>query len=508
MIGDALEFLNERLYQHLLLRNNDLDPLMKNDNLDRNIVSFMTFTDDQSVEFKKGQITPLLVNVEEEKILCPPNVAHRTNDGRIIRMNPDIRLILNVLFVSKFGTYRNSMDYLAEVISFFQSNKVFEQQQTRKAGFPQVKKLVVELVTLPFSQQNEVWNALRSAYLPSVFYKISMVVFRDQRPGELTPITHASANINHLSSGPEITPSGLIIRNIRAAIDPVKPLISQLTSQLEFYNQLNSDEIKANSLDYEKKKDAMSQCRQFVNEIQEKMLCCGRELDAISQKFLFFTRENQPFVQIINGNMNLEEIIQSISAGLKNDPASTARTDKLGDFNDIFWEKSIIDIQEVITFREPQFKAAFSLGRVKSQLIIISDWMGHLDDLKNRIIDARGDVADDWLRTSRAIDTAEKQMAESAKKLQLLLPGKTIETSDFLPIGLPQNTPFSESSWQKIVGIKVQQGDVNENELIDKLGDVGLKEAVQCFIESVPEEYIHKRFINLEKEHISQKVKT
>ena len=38
----------------------------------------------------------------------------------------------------------------------------------------------MELITLPFSEQNEIWNALRIHYLPSVLYKVKMIVFRDE----------------------------------------------------------------------------------------------------------------------------------------------------------------------------------------------------------------------------------------------------------------------------------------------------------------------------------------
>ena len=38
----------------------------------------------------------------------------------------------------------------------------------------------MELTTLPFAEQNEVWSALRTTYHPSVLYKVKMVVFKDE----------------------------------------------------------------------------------------------------------------------------------------------------------------------------------------------------------------------------------------------------------------------------------------------------------------------------------------
>ena len=43
-----------------------------------------------------------------------------------------------------------------------------------------IEQLVMELVTLPFSEQNEVWSSLRVTYHPSVLYKVKMVVFQDE----------------------------------------------------------------------------------------------------------------------------------------------------------------------------------------------------------------------------------------------------------------------------------------------------------------------------------------
>ena len=45
----------------------------------------------------------------------------------------------------------------------------------------------MELVNLPFTEQREVWAGLGLCYIPSVIYKVRMVVFTDTDTVESTP---------------------------------------------------------------------------------------------------------------------------------------------------------------------------------------------------------------------------------------------------------------------------------------------------------------------------------
>lgn len=131
------------------------------------------------IAFRNNAVTPILINVEEESILRQPDrYLETTPQGKKKRVNPVIRLNLYILFVSRFSSYEEALKYLSMVIKYFQSNQVFTHQNTPTLS-EGIDKLVMELMTLPFSEQNEVWNALRTAYLPSVLYKAKMIVFSD-----------------------------------------------------------------------------------------------------------------------------------------------------------------------------------------------------------------------------------------------------------------------------------------------------------------------------------------
>jgi hypothetical protein len=59
-----------------------------------------------------------------------------------------------------------------------------------------IEQLIMELITLPFSEQNEMWNALRTTYHPSVLYKVKLVVFRDKDAAPMPEIREKDLRIS------------------------------------------------------------------------------------------------------------------------------------------------------------------------------------------------------------------------------------------------------------------------------------------------------------------------
>ena len=110
---------------------------------------------------------------------CRPKKSYKSQ--------PDIRLNLYVLFVAHYKQYEDSLKYLSLIISYFQTHRVIDQHDAPELN-EKIERLVLELVTLPFSEQNEVWNALRITYHPSVLYKVKMLVFQDEDTQESPPI--------------------------------------------------------------------------------------------------------------------------------------------------------------------------------------------------------------------------------------------------------------------------------------------------------------------------------
>ena len=182
MISQALIFLKNRL-NHYLAQGQD--PI---DSLEDKVI----FPDGQNMEpltFKLGAVSLLLINLEEENALRPADRYARTAiDGAKQTVQPEIHLNLYVLFVARFNQYEEALRYLSLIIRFFQSNRVFTAQNAPDLS-QNIERLVLELVTLPFSEQNEVWNALRVTYHPSVLYKVKMLTFESDDVQESTEVS-------------------------------------------------------------------------------------------------------------------------------------------------------------------------------------------------------------------------------------------------------------------------------------------------------------------------------
>ena len=137
------------------------------------------------IVFSSEAVSVLLINVEEEKIMRPADMYRRLDEkGNMVNILPDIRLNLYVLFVAKFKQYTTALEYISSVIKYFQSNKIITQENapTLAQLDSSIEKITVELVTMPFTEQNEIWNALRTTYHPSVLYRIKPVQYIDDNP--------------------------------------------------------------------------------------------------------------------------------------------------------------------------------------------------------------------------------------------------------------------------------------------------------------------------------------
>jgi hypothetical protein len=184
MIADVLTFLRKHLDERLRV---DLGGSQDDAGGDK--VVFVDGETMDPISFQLGAVTALLINIEEERVLRSADLhARQAEDGTRQRGQPDVRLILYVLFVARFKKYDSAWEHLSKIIEHFQSTRVLDPASTPDlpAG---IEKLVLELVTLGFAEQNEVWSALRTTHHPSVLYRVKLLAYRDRRATEPVPIT-------------------------------------------------------------------------------------------------------------------------------------------------------------------------------------------------------------------------------------------------------------------------------------------------------------------------------
>lgn len=136
-----------------------------------------------------------LVNIEEDRLSKNPENFSKTDDNKVVYKNAPIHLNLYCLFAYNHGEndsestnhYEEALLYISYVIRFFQHRFVFTAANS-PALDPGIEKLLMEQYTLGFEQLNQLWSVLGSKYLPSVLYKMRLVVIDEDLPsgmGEL-----------------------------------------------------------------------------------------------------------------------------------------------------------------------------------------------------------------------------------------------------------------------------------------------------------------------------------
>jgi hypothetical protein len=184
VIGKVLAFLRKRLDDHLRaeLAGGVDDPVADK-------VVFLEGDKLDPLSFQEEAVSELLINVEEERLLRAADPYLRVReDGKPQRKQPDLRLVLYVLFVARFKQYDAAWDHLSEVIEYVQSNRTFDRaaHPALPAG---VDKLTLELVTQSFAEQSDVWAMLKTSYHPSALYRVRLVVLHDTKPALRDQIT-------------------------------------------------------------------------------------------------------------------------------------------------------------------------------------------------------------------------------------------------------------------------------------------------------------------------------
>lgn len=164
-----------------------------------NIIDFISTNNNDPVSFTNDKITPFLINISEDrKFRNADQYAGVIRNGIKTQANPEIRIELLVLFVSKFNKYDQALKFLSHVIKFFQVNRIFDPLNSPQLSDENIEKLIVELISLPLEEQNQVWHSLNTSYLPSVLYKVRLLSFIDDQSMEFVgePISKTNLNLH------------------------------------------------------------------------------------------------------------------------------------------------------------------------------------------------------------------------------------------------------------------------------------------------------------------------
>ncbi len=179
MIDKALTVLTESIRDYLIRL-----PELNITNQDAIDLSHILNYENGELAIPDNTIGVTLVNIEEERVVKSQKAYTTAYDGSIVYCNPNIKLNLFVLLIANFGDYKTGLQYLSGVIRYFQYKNVFTSENTPTLDVG-IEKLIVELYSMNFEQQNNLWSSLGAKYMPSVLYRVRMLTIQEALTSEI-----------------------------------------------------------------------------------------------------------------------------------------------------------------------------------------------------------------------------------------------------------------------------------------------------------------------------------
>lgn len=185
-----MEFISAQLDAYMVERENDSAYTSSN------VVDLTSITlPDGGINIDDSKhITAMIVGIDEERREGKRSYYIPTEDKQFMRLQAPVELDISILFCAHSSDYTTALRDLSDVVSFFQSNPVFDGQKypslNSSVTAPDMKpwqlieRLSFTLHSLSFEQQNNLWSMIGAKYMPSVVYKMKMLTIFEIRGKE------------------------------------------------------------------------------------------------------------------------------------------------------------------------------------------------------------------------------------------------------------------------------------------------------------------------------------
>jgi hypothetical protein len=180
VIDATLSFLADEVNAHLLKRTGT----------DLGAVSVGALCDDRGLWTQAVDTTRLtLFQIDEERTTREQLPERTLVGGREVVLPPRLKLNLVLLFAGRFQQYDQALRTLSLILTLFQARPLFTQANS--PALPDgVERIAMDLLSYGPEQMNQMWACLGAKHLPSVVYRLRMVVLQDVEPiGTGLPIT-------------------------------------------------------------------------------------------------------------------------------------------------------------------------------------------------------------------------------------------------------------------------------------------------------------------------------
>lgn len=188
MINLVTQLLAAQLNQYLR-RTYDL-------NEDKVIVSNLLEMDGSVASNINNRLVIYLINIEKDAV-ASRYVTSQEADNRSVQRRVPLSLNLFVMMTAHFtgDNYAEALKFLSNTISYFQSNPMFNHQNTPDMD-RRIEKLILDIENLSIQDLSNLWGSLGGKYLPSILYRVRMITFdMDGITGQLPVVTEPQSTV-------------------------------------------------------------------------------------------------------------------------------------------------------------------------------------------------------------------------------------------------------------------------------------------------------------------------
>lgn len=106
-----------------------------------------------------------------------------------------IQLYLMISCYFSDTNYAEALRFLSFVIGFLQEKNVFDHINTPGMD-KDLEKLIFEMESIETARLSNIWSALGAKYMPSVLYKVRMIIYDSNKVSEYRPVVTGIAEDN------------------------------------------------------------------------------------------------------------------------------------------------------------------------------------------------------------------------------------------------------------------------------------------------------------------------
>lgn len=157
-----------------------LNQFLKNNfelNEDIVVVSNLVDVDGSMESQTNNRLAVFITNIEKDTMPTRPNAQHRVQGDRDVVSSKPIFLNLYLMVAANFtgSNYPEGLKFISSTIGYFQQTPVFNQQNSPELD-PGIDKIILDIENVKSNEHSNLWSMSGSKYLPSILYKVRMVV--------------------------------------------------------------------------------------------------------------------------------------------------------------------------------------------------------------------------------------------------------------------------------------------------------------------------------------------